>query len=72
MQGIYKVAHPRKSSVFFLSMIDLYPGDNFCIYATIAYLGNHAKQYGKTDVITFDQRLWLKALQMQENSSRDC
>jgi hypothetical protein len=49
-------------------MIDLDPNDITCIYSTMLYVSEHARKYGSTPILTFDQPLWLKALNLQESS----
>ena len=34
--------HPGQSSIFFLPMINMYPGDKTCIYSTLLYICNLA------------------------------
>lgn len=53
--------HPAPSSVVFLPMIDLYPGDKTCIYSTLHYLCKLAAEHNVPPIITFDQPLFWKA-----------
>jgi len=53
--------HPGKSSVLFLSMIDMYPGDKTCIFSTLNYLCKLASKHNILAIITFDQPLFWKA-----------
>ena len=71
MQMVHKGSHPGKSSVFFLPMIDLNPGDMSCVYSTLLYLSSHARRHGVTPIVTFDQPLWLKAVTIQNSVSAD-
>ena len=54
-----------KSEVLFLPIIDLNPSDETCIYSTLVYTQSQAEQLGiPTACITFDQPLWLKAVEI--------
>ena len=53
--------HPGKSTVIYLPMIDMYPGDKTCILLTLEFLSNLAKKGNKTPIVTFDQPLYWKA-----------
>ncbi|KAG1678575.1 hypothetical protein GQR58_013380 [Nymphon striatum] len=50
-------------------MIDMNSSDPNCIYSTLTFLSEHAKQYNTKDIITFDQPLWWKALTIIESQS---
>lgn len=71
MQLIHKGDHPGKSSVMFLPMIDMNPGDSTCIYSTLTYICDHAKRHNVTPIITFDQPLWWKALEIVNSQPED-
>lgn len=63
MQMVFNTGlYPGKSSVVFMPMIDLNPSDETCIYSTLHFVNDQAKRYNVTPVITFDQPLWWKAL----------
>ena len=54
-----------KSEVLFLPIIDLRPSDETCIYSTSFYIQSQAEQLSiLTACITFDQPLWLKAVEI--------
>ena len=55
MQIILKGNHPGKASIFFLPMIDMIASDTTCVYSPLLYVTSHAKRYGVTPVLTFDQ-----------------
>ena len=56
--------HPV-SSIQFLPMIDLDPGDPTCIYSTLLFVERQALKLNiETACITFDQPLWLKAMEI--------
>ena len=67
MQSVHNGPHPGKSSILFLPMIDMNPSDLSCIYSTLSFLVDHAKQYDITPVVTFDQPLYHKALMIVES-----
>ncbi len=62
MQMVNNGPHPGQSSTMFLPMIDMNPNDISCVYSTLCFVCDHAKQYNVTPVLTFDQPLWWKAL----------
>ena len=52
---------PGKSVVKMLPIIDVNPGDMSCIFSTLTFITNQAKELNiTTPVLTFDQPLWLK------------
>ena len=55
--------HPGQSSVLFLPMIDLDPGNMSCVHSTLKFIREHAARYNVAPIITFDQPLWWKSLQ---------
>ena len=67
MQSIHQGAHPGRSSVLFLPMIDLDPNNMTCIFSTLNYVCDQAKVYNVTPVVTFDQPLFWKALLIIES-----
>ena len=67
MQRVCQGEHPGQSSILFLPMIDMDPGDETCIYSTLRFVSEKAKRYNVTPIITFDQPLWWKALMIVLN-----
>lgn len=61
-QQIYKGEHPGIATVLFLPMINMDPTNETCILSTLFFVTDHAKRYGHTPVLTFDQPLFSKAL----------
>ena len=57
--------HPGKSSVVFVPMIDMKSIDYSCILSTVHSVSNQAQKYNKTPILTFDQPLYWKALEIQ-------
>ena len=62
MQAVNNGETPDKSSITFLPMIDMDPGDMSCIYSTLLFVSAEASSHNVTPVVTFDQPLWWKAL----------
>ena len=62
MQLLHRGAQPSNSSSLFLPMIDLSSSDTTCIYSTLNYIAQHARQHDIPTIITFYQPLWWKAL----------
>jgi len=65
-QGMMHLLHkeceyPGKSSVQFLPMIDMNPGDKTCILSTLDYLCSLSSKHNIPPIITFDQPLFWKA-----------
>ena len=55
-----------KSEVLILPMIDLDPNDTTCIYSTLLYIQEQASRLNlPTACVTFDQPLWLKAMEIK-------
>ena len=53
------------SEVLLLPIIDLSPTDDSCIYSTLAYIQSQAIHLNTpTPCVTFDQPLWLKAVEI--------
>ncbi len=64
MQMVNKGIHPGESSILFLPMLDMDSGNMSCVYTTLDFICRHASYYQVTPVITFDQPLWWKALEV--------
>ena len=64
MQMVQKGEHQGQCSVLYLTMIDMDPSDLSCVYSTLCYVSSHAKKHNVTPIVTFDQPLWWKALQI--------
>ena len=71
MQVIHKGNHPGQASVMFLPMIDMKPTDIMCVNSTLHFVSEHARRYGVTPVLTFDQPLWWKATTIVEGAQED-
>lgn len=58
-------AHPNKSTITMLPLIDLNPSDESCMYSTLLHIKDQAKQLKiVTPCVTFDQPLWIKAVEI--------
>ncbi|XP_060600668.1 uncharacterized protein LOC132754090 [Ruditapes philippinarum] len=71
MQMVQSGNHPGKSSVIFMPMIDISPGDMSCIYSTLKFVALQCRSHSTTQVITFDQPLYWKALNIIMNESEE-
>ena len=62
--------YPGKSTVSFLPILDMDPTDYTCIYSVLVFISEQAKNLQiETPVITFDQPLWLKSLEIVKAKS---
>ena len=62
--------YPGKSVVSFLPILDLNPNDPTCIYSVLLFITEQATQLNiTTPIITFDQPLWLKAIDIVNSKS---
>ena len=58
-----------KATISFLPVIDLNPSDKNCIFSTLSFIMEQAKQMNiEVPYVTFDQPLWLKAVGIIEDS----
>ena len=65
MQHVSKGSHPPPADIVMLPIIDMKPPDDHCIYSTLCFVEEPAKRLGIiTPCITFDQPLWLKAVEI--------
>ena len=65
MQHVSRGAYPRKSHITLLPIIDLNPSDYSCIYSVLLYIESQAKMFNiPTPCITFDQPLYIKAMEI--------
>src|SRR6218665_1725628 len=70
MQHVSTGEHNGKSNVMFLPIVDLNPSDDNCIYSTLCFIVTQAKLLNvHTPCITFDQPLWIKAVEISRSSS---
>ena len=71
MQMLQNGPHPGKSSIFFLPMLDLNPGDMSCVYSTLKFIASQAQKNNVTPIMTFDQPVYLKALTVISSEHAD-
>ena len=67
----HRETHPGKSSVQFLPMVDMYSGDETCIFSTFNFVSGLSKRYGIPTVVTLDQPLFWKASELILDSPKD-
>ena len=57
--------YPGKAIVTFLPILDLNPSDSTCIYSVLNFISSQANTLGiQTPILTFDQPLWLRAMEI--------
>ena len=65
MQHAFSDGSIAKSEVLLLPILDLSPSNESCIYSTLIYIQRQAEHLNiTTPCITFDQPLWLKAVEI--------
>ena len=70
MQTFRKGEYPGKSEVNLLPIINLNPSDKSCAYSTLLFVIEESKKANcGTPCITFDQPLWLKAIEISTEKS---
>ena len=67
MQMIYQGDHPEQSAVIFIPMIYMKSSNESCILSTIYFVSNKTKQYNVDTILTFNQPLYWKDLEIQNN-----
>ena len=59
MQNISQGVHQGKAKIVILPIIDLNPSDYSCIYSTLLFVKDQARQLDiKAPCLKFDQPLW--------------
>ena len=71
IQHIITGVHPSKPRVHFLPIINMKPTDESCIYSTLTFIESQAKilKIPTASSVTFDQPLWLKAVEITKSKS---
>ena len=65
MQHVSTGSHPGTADVLFLPIIDLKSSDESCIYSTLKFIQSQASRLNiETPCITFDQPLWIEAVEI--------
>ena len=67
MQMVRNGSYPGQSSVVMMPMIDLNPSDMSCIYSTLKFVAVQSSRVNSASIITFDQPLYWKALNIVTN-----
>ena len=69
MQSVSSGHHTLPAQIHMLPIIDLNPGDASCIYSTLLFVQRQSVKLNiVTPCITFDQPLWLKAVDIIQSS----
>jgi hypothetical protein len=63
--------YPGQSNVVFLPMLDMNPSDPSCIYSTLHFVCKEARKYQHSPVLTFDQPLYWKAMNIIRQEAPD-
>ena len=72
MQSVCQGQHSGVARVDMLSIIDLNPSDEDCIFSTLVFVINQAKRFNiPTPNITFDQPLYVKAVDIAMKAELD-
>jgi len=70
MQHVSRGEHGTKAIVNMMPLIDLSPSDETCVYSTLLFVIKQARKFNVvTPIITFDQPLWLKAVDISSAES---
>ena len=56
--------HPSKTAIHFEPMFDIPSSDYSCIYSTMLFVSDLARKNGHDSVLTFDQPLYWKAMEI--------
>ncbi|XP_045199496.1 uncharacterized protein LOC123553863 [Mercenaria mercenaria] len=67
MHMVHHGKYPGESSLVFMPMIDMSASDLSCIFSTLHFVVSQSNQSNTTPVLTFDQPLYWKALNIIEN-----
>ena len=72
MQNISQGVHEGQKKIAILPIMDFNPSDYLCIYSTLLFVQDQARQLDiKTTCLTFDQLLWQKAQEIVVIKSLD-
>ena len=58
-------SHLGKSTIINMSMTDMKSSDPSCILSTLTFISKQAEQIGQSAVVTFDQPLYWKAMEIK-------
>ena len=71
MKSSYRDSNLGKSTIHFLPMIDMKATDYSCIYSTMLFVQKLGRIYSKDIVLTFDQPLYWKAMEIKTHESKN-
>ena len=71
MKISYRDSNPGKSTIHFLPMNDMKATDYSCIYSTMLFVQKLGRIYSKDIVLTFDQSLYWKAMEIKTHKSKN-
>ena len=72
MQTVCQGSYPGRSVVTMLPIIDMDPTNMTCIFSTLSFIANQANKLQiDTPVVTFDQPLWIKAMEIIKTTDLD-
>ena len=72
MQTVCIGEHPPVSQLYMLPIIDLKPTDETCIFSTLLFLIDQARKFRQSvPCVTFDQPLYIKALDISSAAKLD-
>ena len=67
MQIVHKSEHLGQSSVIFMPIIDMKSSDKSCILSTRHFATEQARCYNTSPILTFDQPLYWKGIEIQQS-----
>ena len=70
MKAYHDGPRPGKTAIHFDPMIDMPPSDYSCIYSTMSFVLDLAKKYGRDPVLTIDQPLYWKAMEIKTRTAK--
>lgn len=71
MHIVCKGDHGPPAVIDMLRLIDLRSTDDSCIYLTLLFLCQQTQQLGVIPCVTFDQPVWLKAMEISRAANID-
>ena len=70
MLNVCTAEHPPSITVRMLPILDLNPSNETCIYSTLLFVQEQAKQLNNlTPCVTFDQPLYIKAVDIVKSAT---
>ena len=68
---VRKGNHHGASSIIFMPMIDKKSTDSVCLLSTISFVCTLSQKYAMTPILTFDQPLYWKAMELMVSHPDD-